>query len=564
MSRKYEFDENLITCSICLEVYNDNDRIPLMITTCSHTFCKSCLTQQNHRQCALCRTALTSNNFLKNLTITELLNAKNEYERTRPLTTTIVMPPLPPPSRTGTFLGNNEDKIRVFIVSWDNIYKWTHPFETTNPLNKQLDCVKKNSIISGLVVDNHCGVFLKLESQSQYVAIRRIDRDHDICKELPFEKLNCIYAVKYTSKSTYFALRTQPDYNPNCKYEPELSFPRGTYFISRGRTIGEHKDVFVRVKHYSSGKYGWLFITREGEDCLELIKTGDDLQELERELPRLEADSHRKRQAEEARKRQVEEARKREEEEKARREEETRRRLAEEAQMELQRQRLVKGKHCTWSLANHDYIPDDMTNFKCVAIGESGYACVNYNGGVCCDGLPSNVHAILRNQQFQNVDYLTICCCKDDDYYRYGYSSDDDDYYVYGSKDYKYFIQKINGKQYFSNLSKSLNNTIKENGRVEMLVLGPDDEYYVKFQNGSEYFAGLDDKAMSIIRSYTIITIWIGASNSYYIKYNDGYCERVSYKNLPRGLQRYATNSNMNIREMLYDKKSETHFVRYN
>ena len=44
MSRKYEFDENLITCSICLEIYNDNDRIPLMLTTCSHTFCKSCLT----------------------------------------------------------------------------------------------------------------------------------------------------------------------------------------------------------------------------------------------------------------------------------------------------------------------------------------------------------------------------------------------------------------------------------------------------------------------------------------------------------------------------------------
>jgi len=562
MSRKYEFDENLITCSICLEIYNDNDKLPLMLTTCSHTFCKSCLTQQNHRQCALCRTALTSNNFLKNLTITELLNAKNEHE-TRQLTTTRVMPPLPPPSTTtatAAFLGNNEDKIRVFIVSNDDVYKWTHPLETTNPLNRQIEIVKKNSILSGLVVDNHCGVFLKLEPQSHYVAIRRVDSDSDICKEIPFEKLNCIYTVK--SATTYFALRTQPDYNQNCRHEPELSFPRGKYFISRGRTIGEHKDVFVRAKH-SSGKYGWLFITREGEDCLELIKTGEDLQELERELPILEADSQRRRQAEELRKRQAEEARKREEEEKARRDEEIRRQQAEEARMELQRQRLVKGKHCTWSLAYRDGIPDDMTNYKCAAIGESGYACVDYDGNVRFHGLPSNVQAVLRNQQLKNVDYLAICCCEeDDDYYRYyGYDSDDD---VYGGKGDKYFVQKINGKQFFSNLSKSLTNKIKENGRVEKLSLGPDDEYYVKFQNGSEFFAGLDDNAMSILRSYTIITIWIGASNSYYIKYNVGNSERASYKNLPRGLQKYATNSNMDIREMLYDKKSEAYFVRYN
>jgi hypothetical protein len=497
-----------------------------------------------------------------------LLNAKNEYER-RSLTTTRVIPPLPPPplpsSTTAAFLGNNEDKIRVYIVAVDGVHKWTHPFEKENPLNRQLESVKKNSIISGLVVDNHCGLFLKLESQPQYVAIRRIDRDYDLCKEIPFEKLNCIYAVKNIWDIASFALRTQPDYNQNCRYEPALAFPRCTYFISWGRTIGEHKDVFVRVKHNSSGKYGWLFITREGEDCLELIKTGEDLQELERELPRLEADSQRKRQEEELRKRLADEARKREEEEKARREEEARRRLAEEARIELLRQRLLKGKHCTWSLAHHDNIPDDMTNYKCVAIGASGYACVDYEGYVRFHGLPSNVQAILRNQQLKNVDYLAICCCEDDDddYYRYynGYDSDDS---VYGRKGDKYFVQKNNGKQYYSNLSNSLSNTLKENCRVEKLVLGPDDEYYVKFQNGSEHWAGLDDKATSIIRSYTVITIWIGASNSYYIKYNDGNSERVSYKNLPRGLQKYATNSNMNIREMLYDKKSETYFVRYN
>lgn len=554
MSRKYEFDENLITCSICLEIYNDNNRMPMLLTTCSHTFCVLCLNQQNHR-CALCRTPLTSNSFVKNLTIIELLNAKNEYERIRPSTTISVMPPPPPPSSTTALLGNNEDKIKVFIVSNDLVHKWTHPLETTNPLNRQLEKVKKNSIISGVVVDNHCGVFLKLELQSQYVAIRRIDSDCDICKEIPFEKMNCIYTNKHI-----FALRNQPDYNPNCRYEPELSFQQGSYFISRGRTIGEHKDVFVRVKHYSSGKYGWLFITREGEDCLEFIKTGDDLRELERELPRLEADSQRKQQAEEVRKRQAEEARKREEEEARKREEEIRRREAEEARAELQRQRLLKGKSCTWSLTYHEYIPDDMTDYKCVAIGESGYACVDYFGNVRCHGLPSNVLTVLRNQHLKNVDYIAICCCEYDDEYRYynGYDSDDDVMCE------KYFVQKINGKQYSSNLSSSLTNTIKENGRVETLVLGPDDEYYVKFLSGSEYFAGLDDKAMSILRSYRIITIWIGASSSYYIKYYDGNRERVSYKNLPKGLQKYTTNSNMNIRQMLYDKKSETYFVRYN
>lgn len=84
-----------------------------------------------------------------------------------------------------------------------------------------------------------------------------------------------------------YSLRTSPDYNTKCCHQGNFSFPSDTLLLTRGRTIGEYGDLFVRVKH-STGTWGWLFITRQGGDCLEIVKTVNDMYELEREITALE------------------------------------------------------------------------------------------------------------------------------------------------------------------------------------------------------------------------------------------------------------------------------------
>lgn len=75
---------------------------------------------------------------------------------------------------------------------------------------------------------------------------------------------------------------------------------------------------------------------------------------------------------------------------------------------------------------------------------------------------------------------------------------------------------------------------------------------------------GLNDKVSSLIKNNPVVTLWIGDNDSYYLKYSVNGTERCSYKNLPYKMQKYATNTSMNIRQMLYDKDTDTCFVRYN
>lgn len=45
-------------CSICYNDYNINNRIPIILIPCGHTFCSQCiyhLQYYNHHQCSLCR-----------------------------------------------------------------------------------------------------------------------------------------------------------------------------------------------------------------------------------------------------------------------------------------------------------------------------------------------------------------------------------------------------------------------------------------------------------------------------------------------------------------------------
>ena len=489
----------------------------------------------------------------KYLTVIELISCVSA-------TVSFSQPPPPPTSITAfssaTYSSSSsssfsEENLKVFKVVRGDIAIWSKPSSNKDPTNKNLVFVHKGRVLSGWVVTNEHGKFLQLESNDGYVAIKRTGDDSDSCKELPFEKISSVYSINEASSSPEgYALRIFPDYKNNlCKAKGTLLFPPGSSFpVSSGRTIGEFGDIFVRVKH-PAGPLGWLFETRTGEDCLKCIRTGNDKIEMEREaakllnlLRRKKEEEEEAKRREEARKREEEarkleeEARKREEEARKQREEEERR-VAEAAQ-----KRIAKGVKCTWSLSSFDSLPENsnIEDVSCVVISNGGYCAVQYSSNVYFDGISTDFYNLLKRQQFTNVDYIATG--------RYG----------------QYFLQKQNGKKFWAGLPSSLEELINVNGNVKTLVLGGSYCYFVNFSNGRTCWAGLNDKVSTLIRGNTVVTLWIGDSDSYYLKYTVNGSDRCSYKNLPYKLQKYATNTSMDIRQVLYDRDTDTCFVRYN
>jgi len=449
----------------------------------------------------------------------------------------------------------SEENLKVFKVVYNksingNLRKWSKPSNNYDPTNKDLEHVAKGRVLSGWVVTNEHGKFLQLESNDGYVAIKRTGDNYDNLKELPFEKCYSVYTIDETdSPPEGYSLRTFPDYNSSlCKAKGTLLFPPGASFpVSFGRTIGEFGDIFVRVKH-PAGPFGWLFETRTGANCLKCIRTGSKI-EMEREAEKMVNLLRRKKEEEEEAKRREEERKREEEarklEEEARKREEEVRRLREEEERRLAeqaRKRSLKGVKCTWSLTHYGSLPDNnnIEDVSCIAIGGGGYCGVKYHGSVFLHGIPDNVYQILKKQQMANVDYIAI------------------------GRNGQYFLQKQNGRQFMEGLPSNLEESIREHGSVKTLVLGGSYQYFVEFSSGRSSWVGLNDKVSSIIRSYPVITLWIGDNDSYYLKYSVDGNERCSYKNLPYKMQKYATNTTMNIRQMLYDKDTDTCFVRYN
>ena len=216
--------------------------------------------------------------------------------------------------------------------------------------------------------------------------------------------------------------------------------------------------------------------------------------------------------------------------------EEEERRVAEQA-----RKRIAKGVKCSWSLTYSESAPQHTADVACVAIGGGGFCAVDNSGNVFFHGVPDNVYDILKRQQFKNVDYVAI------------------------GRNGQYFLQKQNGRQYMGGLPSNLEESIREHGSVKTLVLGGSYQFFVQFSNGRVFWSGLSDKVNSIIRINPVVSLWIGDNDSiYYLKYSVNGTERCSYKNLPYKMQKYATNTSMNIRQMLYDKDTDTCFVRYN
>ncbi len=66
-------------CKVCLEIYNDSNRKPKIITNCGHTFCSNCLNSLNIKSCPKCRNKIID--CVINYDILELItNDSNKIE----------------------------------------------------------------------------------------------------------------------------------------------------------------------------------------------------------------------------------------------------------------------------------------------------------------------------------------------------------------------------------------------------------------------------------------------------------------------------------------------------
>lgn len=71
-------------CKVCLEIYNDSNRKPKIITNCGHTFCSNCLNSLNIKSCPKCRNKIID--CVINYDILELINNdsnKIEFQNTQ-------------------------------------------------------------------------------------------------------------------------------------------------------------------------------------------------------------------------------------------------------------------------------------------------------------------------------------------------------------------------------------------------------------------------------------------------------------------------------------------------
>ena len=543
---RIELEDDFISCSVCFEEYNDKDRVPLIIT-CSHTFCKPCLVQlPSPKACPMCRKLFTTgiDHLQKNLTIIHLVSNKNNIVST------------PPPSVKNMKLSlssvSSVPVVKVFKIVEDDVYVWSQPLDTSHPQNKSLRRVPKGKIISGFVTQNQFGEFCKLESNEGYVAVKRSKSEANSSKEVPYEKKVSVYRVASKGLPEGLGLRIFPDYSQSFLHPTNLCFPPKSFVVSTGRVTGEFGDTFVRVKH-SSGSKGWLFETREGDVCLNPypleLQTDFEIREHEymesiADLQKVVEDGlevvilEEKRKAEEERIRKAEEERARKEEEARKLQEEARKEAEEEARRRSEeRKALLKlGEKCDWLLVKSEGVPD-MKNVQCVAVDDhGGFVAVSKSGYLSYALNSDKIYDVLKQHQFSNFRYIALG--------------------PYG----QYYMSKTNGRVLWGGLSSSLCDSLNKKGSVKLLALGPYPHYYVEYNCGSREWNMDDNNFTSIVRSHTIITVWIGGSKSYYVKYSCNGEERASYKNLPKGLQ--SSLKSRDIRQVLCN--DGCYFIRYN
>lgn len=533
---RYAFDDELITCAICLEEYNDKERSPLELGC--HTFCKPCLLRLPSKICPMCRKPFSTSveHLSINKTIVQLLNSKSIID----------ISALPPPSPRALLSSYSVSSVKVFKIIEQKVHIWSHPLDQGHPQNKQLTAVQKGKIISGQIVRNSYGDFCQLESNQGYVAVKRASSSLS-SEEIPFEKKLGVFRVP-DSFDQGLSLRIFPDYDTKLIYQ-NSNFPKNSFVVSTGRVTGEFGDTFVRVKH-PSGEEGWLFLTREGKACLDPFRLDleADFCILEAEyttnitkLQRIVEDGLELVVIEEKRIAMLEEARKQAEERitKLREAEEEARRGERERERE-RLQILQLGGKCTWLLQHTDHIPDDMKDYQCAVVSNGGYLVVSKYGYVSGHGYSANIDKMLIQHQYKNFKYIAA-----------------------GPND-QYYMLKTNGRSSWHILDSSLSAKIKDNdSAVKMLALG-EDHYFVVFTDGSMSWNIQNPNFCSVARSAKeIITVWIGDETSYYIKYkcSNGE-EKCSYRNLPGKLQSAVTVMGRDVRQVLCE--NNCFFIRYN
>lgn len=118
--------------------------------------------------------------------------------------------------------------------------------------------------VSGVVVQSN---FLKLESgEDKYVPLIAIGNVE--CLHLvPMEKGLCFFRMIVSMDMRFF-----PDHSKNCKIDHwNVNVAANSMITGLGRVHGQFGDIFVRIQHEESGKYGWVFCSKKGRTCMQSV-----------------------------------------------------------------------------------------------------------------------------------------------------------------------------------------------------------------------------------------------------------------------------------------------------
>jgi hypothetical protein len=137
--------------------------------------------------------------------------------------------------------------------------------------------LEKGRFISGVVVNSN---FLKLEGcVDKYVPIVTAG-DIVVLRWVPMERGICSYRVVCQKP---MSLRYFPDYLDNCRIDERNVCVEDDFFMSNycvasnsiisgfGRVRGQFGDIFVRIQVEGSGRFGWVFCSKEGVQLLEPV-----------------------------------------------------------------------------------------------------------------------------------------------------------------------------------------------------------------------------------------------------------------------------------------------------
>ncbi|KAK3259042.1 hypothetical protein CYMTET_31939 [Cymbomonas tetramitiformis] len=160
----------------------------------------------------------------------------------------------------------------------------------------------------------------------------------------------------------------------------------------------------------------------------------------------------------------------------------------------------ARGNYSQSWLSYRDYMPQSMSNVKCVGINEGGYVAVYDEGSCAYHGVSRNITEYIDRQENSNISYLAI------------------------GPDSQFFGKKFNGKTEW-NAPGDFGEAIHQSSSgVKFVAFGPFGTYYIQFLDGSTHWNGEIDPTLDqyLMQSSNIRQVWLGEDEQYFICWDCG------------------------------------------